>query len=85
MKSKEDIMRPIFINRTQLRELLSTTDTPISHPSIKKWENDGVIPKPKGHGNTAVYSIEELSAMIGESKENIWQFLSDLSKRDSVA
>lgn len=85
MKSKEDIMRPIFINRTQLRELLSTTDTPISNQAIKKWEEEGIIPVSKRHGNTAVYSIEELSDIMNEPKENIWQFLSDISKRNSIA
>lgn len=84
-QNEELIMRPIFINRTQLRELLSTTDVPVSFPAIKKWEEEGKIPQPKKMGNTAVYSIEELSAMIDESKENIWQFLNDLNKRNSAA
>ncbi len=83
--SKEEIMRPIWINRTQLRELLSTTDTPISFPAIKKWETEGLIPKSKKMGNTAVYSIEELSDKIGETKEDIWIFLSDLLKKSDVA
>ena len=85
MSNQNVIMRPIFINRAQLRELLSTTNTPISHPTMKKWEEEGRVPTPKKMGNTVVYSIEELSDMIGESKENIWQFLDDLNKKESVA
>lgn len=78
--SQEVMMRPIFINRTQLRELLSTTGTPISHQAIKKWEEEGKVPKSTKMGNTAVYSIEELSAKIKEPQENIWRFLNDLNR-----